>query len=103
LKGYWTDFIRKFQRKTAKEKYYYEAQEILFMKVLAVSWTAREKTIQNHINCLPSCTSHRNNDVSLPGIRILFKTSNTLKNVLRGKLKSFKPQGFIYLLVMKTK
>jgi len=66
-------------------------------------WTAREKTIQNHISGLPLCTSDRNNDISLPVTRILFKTRNTLKKVLRGKLKSFKTHGFIYLLVMKAK
>jgi hypothetical protein len=75
----------------------------LVMQELAISWAARQTTIRNHISGLPSCTPDPNNDVSLPGKGISFKTSNTLANILRGKLKTFKTQTFIYLLAKKVK
>jgi len=73
------------------------------MEALAVSWTAREKTIQSHISGLPECIPDRKNDVPLPGTRMFYETCNKPINVLRGKLQHFETQAFIYLLVLKAK
>jgi hypothetical protein len=91
------------EKKMLKTNIITKFKKRLVMRELAVSWTARQKKILNHINGLPLCTPGPNNDVSLPGIRTSFKTSNTLTNVLRGKLKTVKTQVFIYLLAKKVK
>jgi hypothetical protein len=75
----------------------------LVMQELAISWAARQKTIRNHINGLLSCTPDPKNDLSLPGKGISFKTSSTLANIQRGKLKTFKTRTFIHLLAKKVK